>query len=125
MTSDDFTNLRQHRAEGDAWAPRAWWSRLADDPMALALGSLAGAALILYGSTPRRSGLGVWWLISGVVAGCVAASLGGRQWRRDAASSPRDVVTQESMDSFPASDAPASNASTATAQPLRGEFGRD
>jgi hypothetical protein len=125
----DFTNLRQHRSEVDAWTPRGYWSRMADDKMTVSLASIAGAALAFYGVSRRRSDAGVWWLVSGAVIGGVAASLGNGQWLRNtlfgSASSPADVVTQESVDSFPASDAPSSNATTAVAQPLRNDVRAD
>jgi len=125
----DFTNLRQHRSEADAWTPRGYWSRLADDRMAVSLASIAGAALAFYGVTRRRSDRGIWWLVSGAVIGGVAASLGNGHWLRGArwrsTSPPEDGVTQESVDSFPASDAPSSNATTAVAQPLRSDFRAD
>jgi hypothetical protein len=126
MESDNFTNLRQHRSEVDGWKPRSQWNRLAEDPLALSVASIAGAAMVFYGATRRRSAPSMWWLVSGAVVGCAAASLGTGQWLRNARfgaepSSP-DLVTQESVDSFPASDAPSSNATTATAQPLRSEF---
>ena len=126
MESDHFTNLRQHRSDVDAWEPRGWWHRVADDRKALSLTSIASVALVLYGATRRRSDASMWWLVSGAVVGCAAASLGTGLWSRDtrfgSEPSPTDVVTQESLDSFPASDAPSSNATTAAAQPLRSDF---
>jgi hypothetical protein len=128
MESDHFTNLRQHRSDADAWRPRGRRYRRSDVRTAMSLGSIAGAALVLYGAR-RRSGSGMWWLLSGVVVGCAAASLGASQWLRETRfgsdPSSADRVTQESVDSFPASDAPSSNATTATAQPLRSDFRTD
>ena len=99
------------------------YSRVSDGR---SLTSMAAVALVLYGATRRRSDAGIWWLVSGAVVGCAAASLGTGLWRRDTrfGSEPSlaDVVTQESVDSFPASDAPSSNATTAAAQPLRSDF---
>ena len=127
MEPGGFTNLRVYRSEVDTWKPRPWWYRVTDEGMALPLASIAGVALGLYGATRRRPGM--WWLVSGAFVGCAAASLGIGQWRRDAGAGsepvPADVVTQESEDSFPASDAPSSNATTATAQPLRSDVGTD
>jgi len=112
MESDHFTNLRQHRSDVDAWEPRGWWHKVADDRPALSLTSIAAVALVLYGATRRRSDASMWWLVSGAVVGC--ASLGAGLWPRHtrfaSEPSPADVVTQESLDSFPASDAPSSNA---------------
>ena len=127
--AEHFTNLEQHRSDVDAWKPRGWWSRFADDRTALSLTATAGVALMLYGVTRRRSDPGMWLLVSGAMLGCAAASLGTGQWLRDirfgSDPSPADVVTQESVDSFPASDAPSSNATTATARPLRRDFRTD
>ena len=83
MASDHFTNLRQHRSDVDAWEPRGWWQRVADDQKALSLTSIAAVALVLYGATRRRSDAGMWWLVSGAVVGCAAASLGAGLWPRD------------------------------------------
>ena len=129
MESDHFTNLKQHRSDVDAWEPRAWWHRFADG-QAVSLTSIAAVAVVLYGVTRRRSAPGMWWLVSGAVVGCAAASLGAGSWLRDTrfgsgSEPPADAVTQESVDSFPASDAPSSNATTAAAQPLRRDFVTD
>jgi hypothetical protein len=111
MESAPFTNLTQHRSDADAWKARGYWSRLSADRIAVSLASIAGLVLGVYGATRRRADPGVWWLISGTVVGCAAASLATRL----KSEPPRaDLVTQESVDSFPASDAPSSNATTAT-----------
>jgi len=123
VESDQFANLRLQRSEVDVWAPQGWWKRVAGDPIAWSLIPAAGAALLLYESARRRSEPSFWWFIGGAIVGCTAAasvSMGRRRRRR----SPADVQSidsdmQESIDSFPASDAPSSSAATATAQPLR------
>jgi hypothetical protein len=105
-----FTNLTQHRSDADAWKARGLWSRIADDRIAVPLASIMGLALGMY-ATRRRLDPGMWWIIGGTVAGCVATTLATRL----RSEPPRtDLVTQESVDSFPASDAPSSNATTAT-----------
>jgi|SoiMethySBSTD1v2_1073268.scaffolds.fasta_scaffold00092_17 hypothetical protein len=123
MESHDFTNLRQHRSEVDAWTRRWSGYRAADERIVLSAATVASIALVLYGARRRRSDSGMWWLVSGAAVGCAAVSLGIGQWLRNSRfgteSSSADVVTQESVDSFPASDAPSSNATTATAQPFR------
>ena len=135
MESDHFTNLTQHRSDVDAWASRGRWYRVADDQIVLSLASIAGVALLLYGATRRRSNPGVWWLVGGAVVGCAAVSLRSGQWlqstrgwlqntRFGSRAALADVVTEESVDSFPASDAPSSNATTASVQPLPSHFGR-
>jgi hypothetical protein len=92
---------------------------MAGDP-SLSLIPIAGAALLFYEATRHRAARNFWWLISGAAVGCAVASIGAAQWRRDLRSatetSATDIVTQESEDSFPASDAPSSNATTATTQ---------
>jgi hypothetical protein len=124
MESEHLTNLKQHRSDADAWKRRGW-HRVIDGRTALSLASIAGAALVLIGATQRRSdrrlgrrsGHSTWWLVSGVAVGCAAAGLGTRQWLRHRSGSElssADVVTQQSVDSFPASDPPSSNATTAT-----------
>jgi hypothetical protein len=91
--------------------------------------SIAGASLLAYGTycATRRSWRGLWWMVSGVgLIGCAAAGLTkphvrGARWARSVERSPVDVVMQESLDSFPASDAPSSNATTTTPRPIWGE----
>jgi hypothetical protein len=121
MESETYTNLRQHRSEVDAWRPRGWWAQVADDPVAMSLIPAAALTLLLYGTTRRWTNPSAWLLVSGAIFGCAIASVGSTRWRRAARTgdqrSPMDVVTQESVDSFPASDAPSSNATTATARP--------
>ena len=122
MESEQFANLRLQRSKVDVWGPQRWWKRVADDPIALSLIPAAGAALLLYESTRRRSEPSFWWFVGGAIAGCVAAvSLGMGQRRRHrspADTESSDSAMRESIDSFPASDAPSSTATTATAQPL-------
>jgi hypothetical protein len=117
MESNDFTNLRQHRSDTDAWKPREWY-RAIDERTALA--AIAGLALVLHGINRHRSNSRMWSLISGAVVGCVAARIGNEHRRRNTrvGSESADIVTRESEDSFPASDAPSSNATTAAPQPL-------
>lgn len=87
--------------------------------------SMAGSALLAYGTycATRRSWRGVWLIASGVsligyaAVGFMKANK-GRAWRHDSQHAPADVVTLESLDSFPASDAPSSNATTTTPRPL-------
>lgn len=116
MEPNDFTNLRQHRSEVDAWTPRESYPSVG---ARTAVATIVGAALVIYGATRGRSNPGIWWLISGAVVGCAAARFGERQWRQNShfGSEPADLVTQESLDSFPASDAPSSNATTTAPQP--------
>ena len=123
MKSDNFTNLTLHRSDVDAWQPKDWWSGVIEDRVALSLVSMVGASLVLHGATRRRTNSSPWWIASGAsLLGYAAVGLGAWQWLRSvrpSAESPADLVTRESVDSFPASDAPSSNATTASPQPLR------
>jgi hypothetical protein len=125
MQSDNFLNLTTHRSEVDVWSQRRWRGSGVDDRLAVLLGSVAGLSLLAYGAycETRRPGRGLWWIVSGAgVLGCAAACVGQRQRltsrRARGQESPADVVTRESLDSFPASDAPSSNATTTSPQPL-------
>jgi hypothetical protein len=124
MQSDNFLNLTPPRAEIDAWKHRGSWSGDMSAPVASWLLSVAGVSLLACGAyRARRSGGGMWWIASGaILCGWAAASAGRRYWGSGVRSLeqefPGDVVTQESFDSFPASDAPSSNATTASPQPL-------
>jgi hypothetical protein len=126
MKSEQFMNLTVHRSEADTWERRRWRDRYLDERMALCLVSMAGATLLLYGafSASRRTASSRWWVMSGAsLLGGAAAVFGSRHSRRmvrpDQDPAVEDVVTRESLDSFPASDAPSSNATTANPQPLR------
>jgi hypothetical protein len=74
--------------------------------------------MLVYGAT-RRSWRGVLYMMSGVsLIGCAAAGLCSPReapvrWRH-LRGITLDRITVESMDSFPASDAPSSNATAAT-----------
>jgi hypothetical protein len=123
MTSEQFANLKVHRSDAHAWERRDRWGRYRQDSTWLM--SIAGAGLLLYGvySASRRTGSSRWWVATGAsLLSCAAAGVGRWHWlknvrsRRDPAA---DVVTLESLDSFPASDAPSSNATTTTPRPLR------
>ena len=137
MESDNFTNLTIHRSEVDAWkrgrrrghsanGRMALWLHSASGPMALWLTSMAGVSLLAYGTrvAARQSRSSRWSIASGAtLLGYAVASLSKGSWRRRTHSggeaSTADVVGLESMDSFPASDAPSSNATTVAPQPLR------
>ena len=123
MESDFSINLVSYRSDVDAWSRR---SRMMEERVGQWLVSMAGSALLVYGTywATRRSWRGAWWIASGVgLIGYAAAEFmkadNGRGWRRDSENAPADLVTQESLDSFPASDAPSSNATTTMPRPLR------
>jgi len=108
-------NLMSHRAAASVWDRRGWTGLTVEERVGPWLVSFLGAGLLAYGAT-RRSWRGVWYmiggvsLISGVMAGLCNPRDAAARWqhlRRDATADP---ITVESMDSFPASDAPSSNA---------------
>ena len=109
MTAEPFENLTVHRSDTNAFEQRGGRNRHLDDRAGLWLVSIAGTSLLLLGA----------YLLS-----CAAARLRTGHWptlgRRDADPFGADVVTVESVDSFPASDAPSSNATTASPRPMRG-----
>jgi len=116
MESEQFLNLTVRRSDADTFEPRGWRQPSLDDGTVMRLISMAGAGLFLYAaySARRRTTSKVWPLVCGAgLLACAAAasrySLGSRS-----GEDLSDVVTQESLDSFPASDAPSSNATTAT-----------
>ena len=117
MERDNAPNLTSHRAAATVWERRGWQGPTVEERIGPWLVSLAGAGLLVYGAT-RRSWSGVWWMVTGVgLIGCAAAGLANPQeararWDRSGGQPSVDPVTSESMDSFPASDAPSSNATT-------------
>ena len=125
MERDEAPNLTAHRAAASVWERRGWQGRTVEERVGPWLVSLAGASLFAYGAT-RRSWRGAWWMISGVgLIGAAAVGLAnpheaGARWAglRNVWQPRADTVTQESMDSFPASDAPSSNATTVSPSPL-------
>jgi hypothetical protein len=124
MKSDQFMNLKVQRSDANAWETSRWRDNSLDKKLAVSL-ALAGASLLVYGAfSPRRAPKSnLWWQVSG--AGLLSL-VAARRWRQRTTigsrrydSAPSDVVTLESVDSFPASDAPSSNATTVSPQPLR------
>jgi hypothetical protein len=116
MKSKEFLNLTVPRAETPVWEWRDW-QRYLDGPAVLRFATMAGAGLLAYGalSARQRATSSLWWVVSG--AGLLGyAAVVTLRGRPDLAAP--DLVTQESLDSFPASDAPSSNATTATPRSL-------
>jgi hypothetical protein len=114
MEHENFSNLTLQRSEVDAWERRGW-RRPIEDPIAPSL-MLAGAGLLVLGVT-RHSNAGRWWILCGAaLLGWTAASRGAGQWLGSLwqrGEDEDDIVTIESLDSFPASDPPSSNVTTA------------
>jgi hypothetical protein len=118
MSAEHATNLISHRGPQSIWDRRGWRGVTVEERLGPSLISLAGAGLLAYGAT-RRSWRGVLCMMSGVsLIGCAAAGLCSPReapvrWRH-LRGFVTDTVTIESMDSFPASDAPSSNTTAAT-----------
>ena len=130
MDWDEAPNLSAHRATASVWERRGWQGRTVEERVGPWLVSLAGAGLFSYGAS-RRSWRGVWWMIGGLgLIGAAAVGLANpheaaTRWSRlrSVRQPPIDTVTRESMDSFPASDAPSSNATTVSPSPRHKEEG--
>jgi hypothetical protein len=126
MQSEQFTNLKVHRSDANAWDRRGWRNPL-DDTAGPWLVSIAGVSLLLYAafSARRRAASSLWWGATGAgLLSCAATRFRSGHWptigRPDPDPLGADVVQVESVDSFPASDAPSSNATTASPRPMRG-----
>jgi hypothetical protein len=114
MESKRALNLISHRSPQSIWDKRGWQGETIEERLGPWLASVAGASLLAYGAT-RRSWRGVGLMMGGVaLMGCAAAGLCNPRYAagrlRHLRQAPMDRVTMESMHSFPASDAPSSNA---------------
>ncbi len=116
MQKTERANLLSHRTSQSVWDKRGWSGPTIEErlmPWALSVG---GAALVVAGAS-RRSWYGAPFVVTGaVLIGCVAAGLcnprelGVRLRHAIREAHDADQITIEAMDSFPASDAPSSNA---------------
>jgi hypothetical protein len=124
MELDNSVNLMTHRSDVSVWE-RPTRQRWIEDRFGPWLAPIAGAGLVAYGTycATRHSRRGLWWMASGAsllawaAAGPATLQALRARWTRSI-DQALDVVTQESLDSFPASDAPSSNATTTSPQPL-------
>lgn len=114
METDNARNLACHRSARSVWEKRGWSGVAIEERVGPWFISLAGAGLLIAGAR-ERSWRGVRWMVAGAtMIGCAAAGLcnprhASVRWRQ-IAEPLADRVTTELMDSFPASDAPSSNA---------------
>lgn len=119
MDADNARNLTCHRAAQSVWDRRGWSGVTIEERVGPWVVSLAGATLLISGAR-RRSWRGVRLMLAGAgLLGCAAAGLcnprhAAVRWRYLTRPST-DRITTESMDSFPASDAPSSNAMVVSA----------
>jgi hypothetical protein len=123
----EHSNLTPIRAPQSVWDKRGWRGSTIEERLAPWLVSLGGAGLFAFGAS-RRSWRGVPFMAAGgslvVWATADVCNLRGAGVRWQQALRRRaepDQVTTESMDSFPASDAPSTNATSITG----GSPGRD
>jgi hypothetical protein len=124
ISSTEASNLTVHRTSPGVWEKRGWQGPTIEERVVPWLISLGGVSLLAYGMS-RRSWRNAWAIASGAtLIGCAAAGLCDprtasmrvcHQLRRPG----DDHITTESIDSFPASDAPSSNATTAGPRPVR------
>jgi hypothetical protein len=112
-----------HRAATSVWDKWGWRGPTVDERFALWLVSLGGAGLFAFGASRRWRGA-PYMAAGAAVIGCVVA----RMWhprevrfrlqRGTHGATEPDPVAIETMDSFPASDAPSSNATIAGSRPI-------
>ena len=115
----EASNLTSHRAPRSVWEKRGWQGPTIEERLSPWLVSIGGAGLFVFGAS-RRSWRGAPYmavgaaLIGSVAAGfCNPREVGLRIQHRLRRRPEMDQVAIEAMDSFPASDAPSSNATTA------------
>jgi len=115
MHTDHAKNLACHRAPRSVWDKRGWAGVTIEERVGPWFISLAGASLVIAGAR-KRSWRGTRWMLGGAtLLGCAAAGLcnprdASVHWRRLTQRGLDRIQDAELMDSFPASDAPSSNA---------------
>jgi hypothetical protein len=112
MDTINARNLACHRAAQSVWDKRGWNGVAIEERVAPWLVSAAGAGLLIAGAR-QRSWRGFQLMLGGAgLIGCAAAGLcnprhASVRWRH-MTRRRGDPSATELMDSFPASDAPAS-----------------
>jgi hypothetical protein len=114
MDIDTARNLACHRAAQSVWEKRGWSGVTIAERVGPWMVSLVGAALMVAGARRRSWGgihllLGGAGLIGGAAAGFCNPRHAAIRWR-SLRSHYSDRVTNDLMDSFPASDPSSSSA---------------
>jgi len=122
MPVEASRNVLSHRAATSVWDKWGWRGPTVEQRLALWLVSLGGAGLFAFGASRRWRGA-PYMAAGAALIGYVV----GRMWHpgevrfrlgwTSRATEP-DAVTIEALDSFPASDAPSSNATIAGSRPI-------
>ena len=113
MDGDNARTLTCHRAAQSVWDKRGWHGVTIEERVGPWVVALAGASLLIVGAR-RRSWRGGRLMLAGAgLLGCAATGLcnprhASVRWRHLIRPSSDHLMT-ESMDSFPASDAPSSS----------------
>ena len=119
MDRDNSRNLECHRDSRSVWDKRGWSGVTLEERLGPWIVSLTGAGLLVAGER-RRSLLGIQLMLGGAgLIACAAAGLcnprqASIRWRHLRTPRP-DRVSIHLMDSFPASDPPASSATAISA----------
>jgi hypothetical protein len=119
MLGERSTNLMYHRANGSVWDKRGWSGPTVEERLLPWVIGAAGAAAITYGAS-RRSWRGLACAMGGLTLWtCATSGLCNPKYasaRLDHLMRQRhkDVVTTQSMHSFPASDPPSFTSAAST-----------
>ena len=117
MTMVAARNLLSYRSSQSVWDRRGWHGATIEERLRPWVVSISGVGLVAFGAS-RPSRLRPFYLGAGAallacaVAGRRIRTMHGELRRRLRLVADSDQVTIETMDSFPASDAPSSNATT-------------
>jgi hypothetical protein len=119
MPAERSTNLVYQRANGSVWDKRGWQGVTIEERLLPWVVGVAGAAALTYGAT-RRSWQGLACTLGGLTMWtCATSGLcnprnAGARIDRFLRQQRRDLVTTQSMHSFPASDPPSFTSAAST-----------
>ena len=114
METDTARNMACHRAARSVWEKRGWSGVTIEERVGPWMVSLVGAAMMIAGAR-RRSWRGAHLMLggAGLIGGAAAGFCNPRhaavRWR-SLAQPYSDRITNDLMDSFPASDPSSSSA---------------